>query len=127
LGTLALCVCVCVCVVIFIFLHDVVCTRRKMQKIKTAKVLEMARTKKKGRGGKKSKVNFSSLLFSSHLICGEIRTWCVARFGVGFRRLFSCGNRSPNVVQYFLCACDVFPFTCCVVLRLFFSCLGFMV
>jgi hypothetical protein len=96
-----------------------------MQKIKTAKVLEMARTKKKGRGGKKSKVNFSSLLFSSHLIFGEIRTWCVARFGVGFRRLSSF--RSPNVVQYFLCACDVFPFTCCVVLRLFFSCLGFMV
>ncbi len=66
LGTLALCVCVCVCVVIFIFLHDVVCTRRKLQKIKTAKVIEMARTKKKGRGGKKSKVNFSSLLISSN-------------------------------------------------------------
>ncbi|CAK9238043.1 unnamed protein product [Sphagnum troendelagicum] len=29
--------------------------RRKLQKIKTAKVLEMARTKKKGLGGKKSK------------------------------------------------------------------------
>jgi hypothetical protein len=46
---------VCVCVVIFIFLHDFVCPRGKLQRIKTAKVLEMARTKKKGRGGKKSK------------------------------------------------------------------------
>ncbi len=48
------CVCVCVCVVIFIFLHDFVCPRGKLQRIKTAKVLEMAR----------SKVNFSSLLIS---------------------------------------------------------------
>jgi hypothetical protein len=40
----------------------------------------MARTKKKGRGGKKSKVNFSSLLFSSLLIS------FVVKFGYGVWR-----------------------------------------
>jgi hypothetical protein len=82
----------------------------------------MARTKKKGRGGKKSKVNFSSLPISFVVKFGHI-VWRDSELVLG---AFSHAETVVRMLYNIFCV-PVTYFLSLVILWLFFSCLGFMV